>query len=79
MITEQDKLNMLGFVSNACDLYQVFDTLVGSVPEVQFTLECSVCDGAWRVLVVRQGKEDVEGSGWTIEQAIIDTLPYLDE
>lgn len=79
MITEQDKLNMLGFVSSACDLYQVFNVLAESVSDVQFTLECSVSDGAWRVIVVRPGREDVEGSGWTIEQAIIDTLPYLDD
>lgn len=79
MITEQDKLDTLGMVSEAINLYQVFDTLKGCVPDVQFTLEFSVSEGYWRVIVIRPGKEDVEGCGWSLEVAITNTLPYLNE
>lgn len=79
MITEQEKMNMLGVVSNAIDLYDAFTVLHQSLEDTQFILEFSVSEGYWRVMVLRQDREDVEGCGWSIEEAIIATLPYLND
>lgn len=75
----ESKAKMLDAVSEALDLHMAMRLLSESLPDAQFTLECSVCDGAWRVLIMRQNKEDAEGSGWSLPQAIANTLAYLDE
>ncbi len=77
--TENDKAMLLCSVIEAAELHLTIGELDQNLSHGidNYTLGMSMSDGIWNIILSRNGKDEIEGSGETLTTAIASLLPYI--